>query len=861
MTRFMPGRTRSFVAASAAACAGLSLWCSLGALAFTGAGSGAARVGLLPPLWLLALLVASLGTAAFFLRLPRSWSLPLFTSLVLVVPWLPGRVPDAWLVWTGHAVWWVWTGIGVAVLSLALTAGRTSPDGGAGEELVAAPPRSRTPGSRPAALCLRAVPWLVDPVRGALTAGLLAACVYAGVAWKLAPLFPGGDEPHYLVIAGSLLRDHDLQIENNHRRGDYRAYFRGPLAPDFLQRGRNGQIYSIHAPGLPALVLPAFALGGYRGVEVFLVLIAACATAFAWRAGLALAGTAGAAWFGWAALALSAPFLFHAFAVYPEVTGALLVAIAIVVLIALEAQAGGGREAEGGGREVEHGRREAAGGGGEAEGGRRAAEATPVPAAARGFSPASGGRGRMFLLGAGLALLPWLHTRYAVLAGVLGAILLLRLLGRPRGVGRALAFVAVPVAGAIAWFAFFYLVYGTISPAAPYGRVSQSRLAYVPVAFPALLFDQQFGLVPNAPVYFAGFLGLFGLVRWRPRLGVELLLVTFGYLLVAGSFRMWWGGQSAPARFTVPVLPIVAAGAACAWAAASRATRVFLAAALVATVLVSGALVFGDGGWLIFNDRRNGGYALWLDWLTPLVDLPAALPSFIRGRPEPALRDAAVWLAWLGVAWLAVRRVASRLAGAPRAGSPGRGAAGRFAAPGAPVATFGICAMALATVASLWGVWTLTGRHGATAGSAQIALLARANSPLLTLGVLYEPWSFSRPEAVVRRLEIGDALRPARPGRDGSLLSLGPLPAGLYVLEGDLHARADGVLRVMTVGKSPSSEECPVRVLGAGPGATRASGCPVRLEQPVTSLTVQGDEEARRSVGRLALRPIVVGSR
>jgi hypothetical protein len=80
------------------------------------------------------------------------------------------------------------------------------------------------------------------------------------------PRLPAGDEPHYLVIAQSLLRDHDLQIENNHTRGDYHEFFALPLKPDYLLRGVNGQIYSIHAPGLPVLVAPVFALFGYRGV-------------------------------------------------------------------------------------------------------------------------------------------------------------------------------------------------------------------------------------------------------------------------------------------------------------------------------------------------------------------------------------------------------------------------------------------------------------------------------------------------------------------------------------------------------------------------------------------------------------------
>ena len=44
-----------------------------------------------------------------------------------------------------------------------------------------------------------------------------------------------------------------------------------PLRPDYLTRGVDGQIYSVHPVGLPVLAMPAFALGGYRGVVAMLV--------------------------------------------------------------------------------------------------------------------------------------------------------------------------------------------------------------------------------------------------------------------------------------------------------------------------------------------------------------------------------------------------------------------------------------------------------------------------------------------------------------------------------------------------------------------------------------------------------------
>ena len=76
------------------------------------------------------------------------------------------------------------------------------------------------------------------------------------------PTVPAGDEPHYLVITQSLLRDGDVRIENNHQQEHYPEYYDSALKPDFMQRGTDGEIYSIHAPGVSALVLPGFALAG-----------------------------------------------------------------------------------------------------------------------------------------------------------------------------------------------------------------------------------------------------------------------------------------------------------------------------------------------------------------------------------------------------------------------------------------------------------------------------------------------------------------------------------------------------------------------------------------------------------------------
>ena len=394
-------------------------WASLGVVAVTSQ-STTARVGLLPPVWVLAALVVGAAIVVAALRLSRDDTAPLWLALVVWLPWIPGPIPAALLLFDGPLA-----GV-VVVLAAALVIGRA---------------------------LAHLAPTLRVGLRGHLAIAFGAAAVASGLtAWRLAPILPDGDEPHYLVITESLLFDGDLQIENNHRQGDYLVYADRDLKPDYLKRGRNGQIYSIHSPGLPALVLPSFAAGGYPGVVVFLVLLFGVASALTWRAAHQLTGDVTSAWVGWAGVVLSAPALFHSFTVYPDGPAALVV-IGVMGLRGAERR-----------------------------------------------------RWQWLLAGAAIATLPWLHTRLALVAVVLAAVLALRIVApgrsavgrafrpgtsaelkprptvpadesaglRPRPAVRAatrelVALLAVPAISAVLWLTFFYVIYGTIDPRAPYG--------------------------------------------------------------------------------------------------------------------------------------------------------------------------------------------------------------------------------------------------------------------------------------------------------------------------------------------------------------------------------------------------------
>ena len=174
----------------------------------------------------------------------------LWLWVVPFVPWVTDRLPLL-LIFTGPLRWLV---AGVALLAVVV---RSLP--------------SRWRAWRPR--------WSGGG-RAVFVASLVVYLACGTVWWRTVGL--GGDEPHYLVITQSVWIDHDLQIENNHQRNDYRQYYGGPLAPDYLARGLNGAVYSIHAPGLPILVLPGFVVLGAWGAVATVALLAACA---AWSCG------------------------------------------------------------------------------------------------------------------------------------------------------------------------------------------------------------------------------------------------------------------------------------------------------------------------------------------------------------------------------------------------------------------------------------------------------------------------------------------------------------------------------------------------------------------------------------------------
>ena len=97
----------------------------------------------------------------------------------------------------------------------------------------------------------------------------------------------GGDEPHYLLAAESLVSDGDIDVLDEYAARDYSSFY-----PDELDKHgveTEGRLHEPHGVGFPLLIAPAYALAGPVGVEVFMAMIAALAVALAYRLALRVA--------------------------------------------------------------------------------------------------------------------------------------------------------------------------------------------------------------------------------------------------------------------------------------------------------------------------------------------------------------------------------------------------------------------------------------------------------------------------------------------------------------------------------------------------------------------------------------------
>ena len=313
-----------------------------------------------------------------------------------------------------------------------------------------------------------------------------------------------GDEPHYFILAASLLRDGDVDVRNNFDKDAVTGEIYGPIGGRHVQT-YNGREYSNHAPGLSALLVVPFAIGGTVAGRLLLCLLItpilgwACWRWFAGRApprDLAL-GTAG--------VLLCPVILLGSGQVYGD-----LLAGVVIVALAVWLWNRGGRD----------------------------------QTAAPQRRPPVG----WMLFGLAAGLLPWLHMKYLAVTALLALFAGWQVsVERPwRHASSRIPWWAYASAGA-------FLLIGPATflayQMATHGRLFAGlggQMARVPY-LRALEFlignhlDQSQGLFWHQPLLLFGLIALGWMIRVRHPLTVPWLLL-YGSLMAPPALLAEWGG-------------------------------------------------------------------------------------------------------------------------------------------------------------------------------------------------------------------------------------------------------------------------------------------------------------------------------
>jgi len=228
------------------------------------------------------------------------------------------------------------------------------------------------------------------------------------------------------------------------------------------------------------------------------------------------------------------------------------------------------------------------------------------------------------------------------LAAMLGA-LMLRLWRTPKAIA-ALILPAIVSVGL--WELSFYVLYGSLDPQIPYGDFPKLfvLISNIPRGILGLLFDQKFGLLPYAPVYLAAIAGAWMMLRRNDLRLFALATIGTAIAFVASSTRMymWWGGSSAPARFLVPILPLLAPMIAVVFQKARPVTRAAFLMLLAVSLTIAAVGAWAPERFLLFSAPH--GVSNLIEALHGPAPLSSLLPIFtddvVRerlARPPPRL--------------------------------------------------------------------------------------------------------------------------------------------------------------------------------------------------------------------------------
>lgn len=307
-------------------------------------------------------------------------------------------------------------------------------------------------------------------------------------------VIPQGDEVHYLVMTYSIVKDHDIWLENNYAQGD-QLFFNPDVLDRIAVKGLDGHEYLIHGIGFPFLLAPFYAIGERIGVVFFHALSAFLLFIITLVVSKRITASENISLLVTTMVFLSIPVFNFSVLSFTEIIGALILAISFLRIILA--------------------------------------------------------KDRDYWLVVLLGLLPWIHIRFLFLSVVFFYFWLLN--QQQKSTHKVLIYVLL----IISYFIFLKLTFGSFSPYKPFELLGHfPTQGNMSVNLINLLIDRQYGLFINTPLFIFIIPGAYLWFKQNRKTFLMSSLLTIIYIIPILRNSDWQGGYTPPARFLVVILPL-----------------------------------------------------------------------------------------------------------------------------------------------------------------------------------------------------------------------------------------------------------------------------------------------------------------
>jgi hypothetical protein len=376
-------------------------------------------------------------------------------------------------------------------------------------------------------------------------------------------------------------------------------------------------------------------------------------------------------------------------------------------------------------------------------------------------------------------------------------------------------------------------------------RLPAASLGGLASGAPGLLFDQEYGLFPYAPVLFLGFVGMALMARDRGRRTVSALVIGGTILLIglAGSLSPWWSESMMPGRTVLLLLPLLAPPIA--WLYARAHGHHVVRAGLQVLLLVSLGTLLA----ITLNTNQvplpqeGDGSSSVLVWLSPTWQLWDESPTYVAGVSGAAVIQTALWIVGFGVAgWLLWRTTIAPL-----------GLAALFV-----TLTSMLAAIAVVSISAALPL-DETRRRFDPEARVLFPMLETFNTVVRPIAVKYDPVSVIRPTDLPPLFSLS-AVPGQRRSRQPVRVVLNArfrLPAGEYELDvkgSDAAGTVPNVSLALQIGREGRPLETWPLALSPGGVSQHRFRVPIDAE----FVGFRASRQVEKVIGELRLRPVMI---